>query len=111
MGTEATPWARREGTLHPWNTRHAFGEAWGEVGSLLCCREALSQVPLPSLRLLTGMQLAGEELQRWQESIFLPFPSALKQCLTKFKVAKTSSRNKNKSGSLFPIGNLPRSYL
>lgn len=66
---------------------HTLGQARGEPeargglavspqgcgeSSELCCATG-KQVPLPSLL------LPGEELQHRQESIFLPFPSALKQ--------------------------------
>lgn len=100
MGTsaEATPRARQEGTLHPEDSLHLL-RGVGRGGRFAVQQDAPSQVPLPSLQLLTGMWLAVEELQCWQESIFLPFPSALKQSQTRLKAAKTNRRNQNKSGS------------
>lgn len=59
----------------------------GAVGSFA------APLPLPSL------QLPGQKLQHRQESILLPFPSALKQCQTRLKAAKTGMRNQNKSRS------------
>lgn len=96
---EATPWARPEAP----GGLAVSPQGCGQSRELPCA--AGKQLPLPSL------QPPAEELQHRQESVFLPFPSALKQRQTRLKAAKTSRRNQNKSRSLFPIGNLPRSHL
>lgn len=55
---------------------------------------------------------AMPSMVEWQqENIFLPFLPALKQPQTRLKAAKTCRTMQRKSGSLFPIGNLPRSHL
>lgn len=72
------------------------------------CGAAASQCPP---RACSHHQAVPSMAEWQQENIFLPFLPALKQPQTRLKAAKTCRTMQRKSGSLFPIGNLPRSHL
>lgn len=112
--TGSCSFCRARGCLSAWAMARRGGAAplGGPTVSFDWARCGLwgSSIAVPP-RACSHHQAVPSMVEWQQENIFLPFLPALKQPQTRLKSAKTCRTMQRKSGSLFPIGNLPRSHL